>query len=245
MSKKHSVLKPLALCALLGLSASAFAEVKINIPGDVDFLAANNQKQKLEGGFLSSSRAVTLPDGQNQIVFRYEPVFKQGDTQKTVNTDVIIAKFDSSDSELTLVMPKYSREKDAEQFNDHPESWKLVDQDGNQVDVVQDVLKKDGFQIGRKYDQESIVYNQSNGVAAVPITGAAVATATAINMTNGGTAYVPATAVPATHAAAEATIQQPVSAQYKTTEEQMLHYWYEKADPETKQRFLQSIIQAK
>lgn len=97
----------------------------------------------------------------------------------------------------------------------------MVDEDGNAIEVKQDKLLKPGVQLGRNYDQESVAYNKTGAVAAI----------------------APATAAVATTAAAPP--QMPANSQYKTTEEQMLHYWYEKADSETKQRFLQAIIQAK
>ncbi|MGV3000570.1 DUF2057 family protein [Vibrio sp. E150_018] len=215
MTLKRVLLKPITLCVLLGLSSSAFANVVINIPSEVDVLAANSQKAEIEGGFFSSTKSITLPNGENQIVFRYNPVFKQGNDQITVTTDAIITKFTASDTELNFDLPKYRNADLARDF-DHNPDWKLVKKDGNAIEVKQDKLLKPGVQLGRNYDQESVAYNKTGGVAAImPAATAAVA------------------------------LKMPANSQYKTTEEQMLHYWYEKADSETKQRFLQSIIQAK
>ncbi|WP_027696670.1 DUF2057 family protein [Vibrio litoralis] len=220
MALKRVLLKPITLCVLLGLSSSALANVVINIPSEVDVLAANGQEAEIEGGFFSSTKSITLPDGENQIVFRYSPVFKQGNDQTTVTTDAIITKFTASDTELNFDLPKYRNADLARDFDRNPD-WKLVDEDGNAIEVKQDKLLKPGVQLGRNYDQESVAYNKTGAVAAI----------------------APATAAVATTAAAPP--QMPANSQYKTTEEQMLHYWYEKADSETKQRFLQAIIQAK
>lgn len=224
MSLKNTIIKPITLCALIGLSSSAMAEVIIHIPSEVDLLATNSQEPEVDGGIFSSTKTVTLPDGENQIVFRYSPVFKTGNDQETVNTDAIITKFTASDTELNFELPKYRTADLAKDFDRNP-NWKLVDKDGNTVAVKQDKLLKSGIQLGRNYDQESIAYNKTGGVAAIAATGTV--------------ASVAATSTPA------AAPQMPANSQYKTTEEQMLHYWYEKADNETKQRFLQSIIQAK
>lgn len=227
MALKRVLLKPITLCVLLGLSSSALANVVINIPSEVDVLAANGQEAEIEGGFFSSTKSITLPDGENQIVFRYNPVFKQGNDQTTVTTDAIITKFTASDTELDFDLPKYRNADLARDFDRNPD-WKLVDEDGNAIEVKQDKLLKPGVQLGRNYDQESVAYNKTGGVAAIAPATAAVATTAAV-------AATPAEAAP----------QMPANSQYKTTEEQMLHYWYDKADSETKQRFLQAIIQAK
>lgn len=219
MSLKNVILKPVALCALLGLSTSVFANVTITLPSNVDLLAANSETPKINGNVFSNTKSITLPDGENQIVFRYKPVFRQGGDTEIVTTEAIITKFTASDVELTFDIPEYRSAELARDFDKNP-TWKLVDKDGNAVDVKQDKLTNPGFQIGRNYDQESVAYNKKGGIAAITATGALAVT--------------------------EAAIQSPAAnSQYKTTEEQMLHYWYEKADKETKQRFLQSIIQAK
>ncbi|OEF25561.1 DUF2057 family protein [Vibrio rumoiensis] len=220
MTFKHSLLQPFALVALFGFSASALASVTISVPSDVKVLAVNSEEPELSGGIFSSSKSVTLPDGENQIVFRYSPVFQQGGDQTTVNTDAIITKFTASNTELTLEVPEYRSADKAQDFDNNP-AWKLVDEKGNAVDVQQDKLIKNGIQLGRQYDAESIAYNKKGGIAAIAPTGASVAAVSAAN------------------------VQVPVNSQYKTTEEQMLHYWYDKADKETKQRFIQSIIQVK
>ena len=115
---------------------------------------------------------------------------------------------------LPFEVPQYRSADNAKEFDKNP-TWKLVDDKGNPVDVKQDKLIKNGVQLGRQYDTESVAYNKKGGIAAI---------------------------IPASTAA---NIQVPVNSQYKTTEEQMLHYWYDKADKETKQRFIQSIIQVK
>lgn len=57
MALKRVLLKPITLCVLLGLSSSALANVVINIPSEVDVLAANGQEAEIEGGF---SQALNL-----------------------------------------------------------------------------------------------------------------------------------------------------------------------------------------
>lgn len=213
MSFKHFLLQPLAI-AFIGFSASAAADVTITFPTDVEMLAVNSEKPEMNGGLFSSTKSITLPDGENQIVFRYTPVFHEGGERNAVNTNAIITKFTASNTELTLEVPLYRSADQAKEFDKNP-AWKLVDDTGNAVDVKQDKLIKNGVQLGRQYDTESVAYNKKGGVAAI------------------------------ISASAAAVIQVPVNSQYKTTEEQMLHYWYDKADKETKQRFIQSIIQVK
>lgn len=218
MSFKHMVLQPLTAVALLGFSVSAIADVTISVPKDVEILVANSQPPEFDGGIFSSSKSVTLPDGENQIVFRYSPTFRQGGDQRTIETEAIITKFTASDAELSIEVPQYYTAERAKTFDTNP-TWKLVDDDDKTVEVKQDKLSYNGLQLGRDYVEETQAYNSKGGIAAITVAEAEPVAATAE--------------------------QVPTNSQYKNQEEQMLHYWYEKADSETKQRFIQSVIQVK
>ncbi|MBD1577336.1 MULTISPECIES: DUF2057 family protein [Vibrio] len=219
MSITRSVLTPAALAALLCFSATAAADVTIKFPSNVDMLATNSADPDINGGLFASEKSVTLPDGVNQIVFRYQPVFQEGNDQVNVTTDAIITKFDATDSQLELVMPKYRSADQARDFDKNP-TWKLVDQNGNEVKVAQDKLLKNGVQLGRKYEVESVAYNKKGGVAAITA--------------------VAATAPVAASAPVAATTTTAV--QYQNTEEEMLHQWFDKADTATQQRFTSSVM---
>ncbi|MBR9874637.1 MAG: DUF2057 domain-containing protein, partial [Vibrionaceae bacterium] len=120
------LIKPLTCALALTMSSMAFADVTVSVPDDVSVLAANGEKVKLDGSFFASERTLTLPDGVNQLVFRFAPFFNQGNDRISVESDVIVTSFTASDSELALQLPEYRDIRDAED-NIKNLDWKLVD----------------------------------------------------------------------------------------------------------------------
>ncbi|MFV8457373.1 DUF2057 domain-containing protein [Vibrio owensii] len=220
------LIKPLTCALALAMSGMAFADVTVTVPDDVSILAANGEKVKLSGGFFASEKSFTLPDGVNQVVFRYAPYFSQGNDRLSVESDVIVTRFDATDAELSLQVPEY---RDLRQAEDKIKDldWKLVDVSGNAIAVEQDKLIKPGMQIGRDYVREVEDYNKTGGVAAVGVVSAAV--------------IQPAT-LPA-KIPADMKQTKPATMKADSTAEEMLHFWYQKADVETQARFKDYINQ--
>ncbi|CAH0527758.1 hypothetical protein CTH30272_01403 [Allocatenococcus thiocycli] len=218
------LIKPLTCALALAMSNMAFADVTVSVPDDVSVLAANGEKVKLDGGFFASERTLTLPDGVNQVVFRFTPFFNKGNDRVSVESDVIVTSFTSSDSKLALQLPEYRNLNDAED-NIKDLDWKLVDASGNAIAVKQDKLIKEGMQIGRDYVREVEDYNRTGGVAAIAVAGAMVQPMT-----------LPAE-IPEDMKQARAAVKAD------STAEEMLHFWYQKADAETKARFKAYINQ--
>lgn len=210
--------------AIVGLAALtcaniAMAEVKLVFPDTVDIIVANEYGVNMKsGGLFSSTKSVTLPDGVNQIVFRFTPYFEQGNDRVKVPSEPIVAKFDAYDTELAFQLPKYRDARQAEANIDTME-WALVDEGGTSIQIVEDKLIKHGFQMSRDLQREIQDYNrQGNGVAVL-----ATATAT--------TAAVDSAMKPGSESGASDG----------STAEEMLHFWYEKADEETKARFKEYV----
>ncbi|AXT73577.1 DUF2057 domain-containing protein [Vibrio sp. dhg] len=218
------LIKPLTCTLALAMSSMAFADVTVSVPDDVSVLAANGEKVKLDGGFFASERTLTLPDGVNQVVFRFTPFFNKGNDRVSVESDVIVTSFTSSDSKLALQLPEYRNLNDAED-NIKDLDWKLVDASGNAIAVKQDKLIKEGMQIGRDYVREVEDYNRTGGVAAIAVAGAMVQPMTL-------PAEIP-----------EDMKQARGAVKADSTAEEMLHFWYQKADAETKARFKAYINQ--
>ena len=210
----------IALITALVVAPFASADIEIKVPSSVDILAVNENKPDLDGGLFSSHKTMTLPDGQNQIVFQYQVAFDQGNDREFIDSDTIIATFDASNTTLTFNMPKY-RNISAAKEGMKDLQWSLVDSDQQTVKVKEDTLVKKGMQIGRNYPTEAANYNKKGGVAALASTTASVAT---ISATAANTAVQPVT-LPAKVTASD------------NTAEEMLYFWYEKADDATKQRF--------
>lgn len=202
----------------LCLVGAAHAEVNINIPDTVQVLAVNGEKPALEGGLFRANQVLTLADGENQIVVRYLPYFSKGNDRVIVESQAVISKFTTANKELTFEVPTYRNERQAQK---QIKQWqlKLVDQQGQSIELVQDVLKKDGLQLGRDYVVESEIYNRTNGVAAI----------------------ISSTATTPVQVTASKNAQ--IAKVDSNTAEEMLYFWYQKADKETQAKFKQFVNQ--
>ncbi|HDY7662956.1 TPA: DUF2057 domain-containing protein [Vibrio vulnificus] len=214
-----NIIKPLTCILAMSISSLATAAVTLHVPDDVTLFVANGQKAKLSGSLFASSKTIELPNGENQIVFQYEPYFSQGNDRIGVESNVIIAKFSANDTDLNFVLPKYRDHRVAEQEIKQMQ-WQLVDEQGAAVTKSEDKLVKSGMQIGRDYAREAADYNQTGGIAAI---GTAVSVATI-------------------KTEPVADVETKVKAGDNTAEE-MLHFWYDKADEATKARFKAYINQ--
>ncbi|CAK4075073.1 MULTISPECIES: DUF2057 family protein [Vibrio] len=152
--------------AALGLSTNALADVTISIPDTVEVLLVNEQKPQLDGGLFSSQKTVTLPDGENQILFLYKPYFTQGKDRIIVESDPIVAKFAAKESELVFDFPSYRNVREAKAEIKSAE-WQFKNQNGQVVAVQQEQLAKEGMQIGRNFKLEIAEYNRHDGIASL------------------------------------------------------------------------------
>ncbi|ELU4007635.1 DUF2057 domain-containing protein [Vibrio vulnificus] len=214
-----NIIKPLTCLLAMSISGMATAAVTLHVPDDVTLFVANGQKAKLSGSLFASSKTIELPNGENQIVFQYEPYFSQGNDRIGVESNVIIAKFSATDTDLNFELPKYRDHRVAEQEIKQMQ-WQLVDEQGAAVTKSEDKLVKSGMQIGRDYAREAADYNQTGGIAAI------------------GTAVSVATIKTEPVASVEAKVKAG-----DNTAEEMLHFWYDKADDATKARFKAYINQ--
>ncbi|NGZ15076.1 DUF2057 family protein [Vibrio aestuarianus] len=202
-----NVIKPLSCALAILFSASALATVTLEIPDTINLLVVNGKKPDTAGSIFSSTKSVELADGEQQIVFQYEPYFSQGNDRIIVESDVVIAKFTAKDAQLSFDMPQY-RDANRAQKGIQSMQWSLVDKNGQAVEIKQDRLLKDGFQFNRDYFREADDYNRTGGIAAVGITNVTML---------------------------QNEITQSKNAQ--NAAEEMLHFWYNKADEQTKARF--------
>lgn len=212
------IIKPLSIALLLAASPFASAEVKLHVPSNVSLLAVNMEKPASSQGFFSSAEVITLADGDNQIVFRYEPQFENNNERSEVSSDVYIAKFNASNTKINFVLPKYQDEEDANQKINNLQ-WSLVDEKKQQVTVSADKLKKSGVQLGRDYLRESEMYNRKGGAAAIGIVTTVVTLPSAQQVTPIG------------------NIKNIAPSPSASTAEEMLYFWYNKADAKTKAQF--------
>ncbi|KLV08754.1 DUF2057 domain-containing protein [Photobacterium ganghwense] len=194
-----------------GLSFSSLADVKLAMPYQAETILVNGVKN-------NGDKSLTLPNGVNQIAFKFKDSLRENGDDHLFTSDVIVVKFDASDANINLELPKIRSGQEARKFNQEP-TFNLVDASGTKVDFTQDKLLKKGLQFGRNYEAEIVAYNQSGQAAAIaPI--AAISTAQAVTT-------LPANAAP----------------QGQNVAENMLMYWYAQADEQTRARFKAAISQ--
>lgn len=214
------------ILSVLLLSPSVFAEVTIQVPSDVSVYVANGKAPELTGGVFDSGKTLHLPDGTQQIFFRYTPYFSKGKDNIGVESDVLVATFQESNKNLSFVLPEFRNLKDA-QDNIHSFKWKLTTENGQPIDAIQDKLIKKGIQFGRNYRTEASLYNQGKGIAAVH--------AFAPHMTLSDQQIQSESL--SSQPTANSSIQKTATTKAGPSVDSMLHYWYNQADAETKIRF--------
>lgn len=209
--KIHSLFAA-SICILSSVSAQA--AVQLTVPGDVELLLVDNQEVELESSFFSTLSTLELENGEHQIAFRYNPVFKQGKDNIIVSSDIIVSKFSASDTDVTFKFPTYNSPEKAEAFNTEL-NWNLIDKNEKIIPFAQAQLIHNGVQVGRNIQFELAQFNTTNNPAAFK------------------------------EGMVTVTHKEIKSEQGENTAEQMLHYWYEKADKETKERFISSVLESK
>ncbi|KHT58770.1 hypothetical protein RJ45_24820 [Photobacterium gaetbulicola] len=214
--KFRTALMAIAAC---GISFSSLADVKLELPYPADLVVVNGVEQ-------DGNDTLTLPNGVNQFAFRYIDSLRENGDDYLFKSDVIIVKFEASDTTLKLDLPKLRTGQDARKFARAPQ-LALIAADGEKISFEQDKLIKSGVQFGRDFEKEIAIYNQSGKVASVATAATAVP------------ATLPATAQPAATSPKPPVDQQ----QTRNVAENMLNYWYEQADEATRERFKAKINQ--
>lgn len=221
MKRYGLVLSSALSSALLLFATSALAEVTLTMPSNSELVLVN-------GVDANGREKLNLNNGLNQIAFRYLGRYQQQGSQNQFQSDVIVIKFDESDAQLNLSMPRVRSNSAANKFNQSPEVT-LEDQNSNAVAFELGMLIKKGLQLGRDYEVEMAAYNVTDQKASLNIKPATIST--------------PQTAIPVATAvsvsAATATKQSKKSEQINVS--QMLDFWYQQADEETRKAFKKRI----
>ncbi|MDB1123629.1 DUF2057 family protein [Vibrio sp. kj40-1] len=178
-------------------------------------------------------------------MFRYSYTYNRGDNYTRVDTPVIIAKFTAQDTNITFQFPEFRNAAEAGE-NIGNIRWSLIDSDKKVIEKAEDTLRIDGMQIGRNYVRETEDYNEAGGPAAIKSKRHTVSLPPTSTTSSTVSTSIEATSSVATAAAIEAIPKQATSTSNTPnadTAEEMLHFWYDKASPETKARFKEYVNQ--
>ncbi|RTR36477.1 DUF2057 domain-containing protein [Shewanella canadensis] len=221
---KHlTLLASLSTITTLLFASQAWAEPTLSFPNSAELLVVN-------GKATESDSPVTLSEGKNQIVLKYNTSFRQQGQQKRFSSEAIILSFEASNQTYKLILPKLKSSSDADKFNSTP-AIKLSDNKGQAVNYDTDILTKEGLQLGRDYSDEISLYNQSGANAAVNHFSV-----------EKQTAKVHSADVVATTALAKSSVNKQATTQSKEIPDQInvgqiLDFWYQQADEETRKAF--------
>ena len=214
----------------------ATANVEIHVPNSVDLIVVN-------GSNKPQNVPLILPAGEQQLVFKLTAKYRALGRNVEFVSDAIILKTQLADGRYTLNLPKIRNDKTAKAFNQKPEI-SISNNLGESFAIEQGKLTKSGLQVGRDYLQEVYVYNKSGLPASVAIetqhnsyntyqavskTPVQVSTQDKIGTQKQVESMVTDTVLP------EDTIEEQAEI------EAMLNYWYKKASPETRSKFLEQI----
>ncbi|WP_028767036.1 YccT family protein [Shewanella fidelis] len=214
-------------CSVLLFNTNAVAEVTLDLPSNLDLVLVN-------GNESSGNDTLKLENGTNQIAFRYIGRYQQHGTQTQFKSDIIIIKFDEQNSQLSLTLPRIRSNGAADNFNKAPQLT-LIDSNEQNVHFEQGKLIKDGLQLGRDYQQEMAAYNLTAQSASLQLKGSAGVSS----------AMIAAPTIAAASGTTPASSQQQSTSQATVNQQinvgQMLDFWYQQADEETRKAFKERI----
>ena len=208
----------LATAALLTSTAS-FAGV-VTGSSNIDFLAIDGQKAAKS--LLKETRSFNISDTKtHQVVVRVSEIVRAGTDRTLFESDPIVVTFQGANEDIIISAPRLEDERDVAGFKNNP-VISVKTRSGTAVQTKQEYLKQEGFLPNVNLVENLSDYNASGSVASV----SAFATAT-----------LPA-AVPTATAGGKVQ-KNKITVQGENAAEQMLQYWFQQADKETQQRFLQ------
>ena len=156
------------------------------------------------------------------MVVRVSEVVRAGSDRNLFESDPIVVTFQGLTEDIVISAPRLETERDADKFKRSP-TISVKTATGTEISTKQEYLKQEGFLPGANLAENLSNYNASGAKASVPAFASA---------------SLPATMPNATIAASGKVQKGKVTVQGENAAEQMLQYWFQQADKETRQRFL-------
>ncbi|WP_437889410.1 curli synthesis inhibitor [Phytobacter sp. V91] len=194
----------------------------LRLSNDIDLLVLDGKK--VSSSLLRGAESIELENGLHQIVFRVETAINSPTNGSHLFTSVpLIATFNTQYvAQVNFSLPSLSSPKEADRFNATPHIA-LLDGNATPVPVKLDILEIIARPGGIDYEADTERYNNAGKYASLPKFSSMIAD--------------------------DSTLLSGVSeldmppAQSQTLTEQRLKYWYQQADPQTRDRFMQWVKQ--
>lgn len=210
------------LAVAASLAAGSVWAADLSIANNLDVQVVNGKSYSASLSLFGSKNVIDLGQGDQQLVLRVSDGFSNKNSQELYKSEYYVLTFNTTaDEKISLSVPTMHNLKQARKFDENP-TFILKKEDGSAVHFEKAVLKKEGMQLSRNLVNELKEFNASDSPAAIE----SRAPFAALMMNSDDAAKLPQ--------------------QGGTTErmgdvvmsEQMLHYWFKQADPQTRQRFL-------
>ncbi len=210
----------LVVAGLLGLALSvSAAATTLKLSPDIDLMVIDGKK--MTGSLLKGADSLELDGGQHQLLFRVtKSVRKDPRTQVPYTSAPLIVVFNSQNvSMVTIALPRIENERDSQHF-DAAMDYKIIDNNGKALVVKNDVLPVKALPDDSDLEKIIADYNGQNRKASVP-----------------ALAHLRASTVAAPQGAKTAS-PKIITLKGENVPEQMLQYWFLRADPQTQERFV-------
>lgn len=194
----------------------------LRLSSDVDLLVLDGKK--VSSSLLRGAESIELENGVHQVVFRVEKNVDAGSHDSRLFISVpLIATFDTQRvSQVNFNFPIIDTQKAADLFNATPH-LALLDGNATPIPVKLDILEISTNPKSIDYEREVEQYNKAGKYAS--LSRFATMMADDSTLLSG----VSELDIPPTHS--------------QTLTEQRLKFWYQQADPQTRDRFMQWIKQ--
>ena len=212
-------LKLIALLCAFVMPATAFAAT-FEIVRPYTLLLLDGQPAK--SSMVNSKQQITLPAGQHQLVLQFEGSFRDQSDSRLIRGEPLVFNLDMQADDNIAINFTYPRNyREAERFLEQQKLQVINKKPGSTAKVDYFVLpQKEGLQIGRDYQQELTDLGKAFQQTSTPTSAAAAATAAVVAESKTGSA--------------------PVAKNVQTLE--MLKYWYNQADIQTRKDFQHWVI---
>lgn len=210
----------LMVAGLLGLSLSiSAAATTLKLSPDIDLMVVDGKK--MTGSLLKGADSLELDGGQHQLLFKVTKTVHKGQHNQMLYTSApLIVVFNSQNvSVVNIALPRIENERDSQLF-DQTMDYKIIDNNGRVLAVKNDILPIKV--LAEDSDLEKIIadYNGQNRRASIP--ALVHLRASTITAPQGNPATSP----------------KVITLKGENVPEQMLQYWFLRADPETQKRFV-------
>ncbi len=194
----------------------------LRLSNDVDLLVLDGKK--VSSSLLRGAESIELENGVHQVVFRVEKTVNISNHESRLFTSVpLIATFNTQRiGQVNFSLPPLDTQKDADRFNATPHIA-LLDGNAMPVPVKLDILEIIARPKGVDYEVDTERYNQAGKYASLPQFATVMADDSSL-------------------LSGVSELDMP-PAQSQNLTEQRLKYWYQQADPATRDRFMQWIKQ--